>query len=553
MSEIMELHPSERVLILEKQMLQRMKCFLVLLSMLVVISGSSLYAEIEIYFAPNGGFHPENNQRTIMLGGKKVAATLNNALLELIESTEAGGTIKIAMYAFGYRPIQDALIKAAKERNIKVKLELDAIAAWTQEIRTEFKNRIIAEHQLAKKEGRVFNFQLKEIYSQAMVDRGRFKKIKDGEIIYGTMHEKFGLFYPKGCRIPLHGFCGSANISWSAGQVFGENRVIFKNEPTMGRQLAEEFARLWNEFGTAVTDNCESESYFPATPRLGDVQIVSNSKPIDEEHLVRLDEILMNMMEKVWRKSGTLDVAMFSFTHAGLANKLLELAERYPQIKVRILMDQTQLMDDDNHQGVLGPYMERVAQFKNLKNFEIRYKWRSNTYAWDPETDSCQLIHWRNLLLHHKCLVVNRHRMGLGSYNWSASGEFRNFENIMCFIADVPEHQKIIARFMKEYDIIWNSLKKEGPIQEKLANPQVVTGPQGRALKKVIFSTFADSQCRKLMGILDTNPNGCPEKLLAKITELASAQLQEKLEKLEKATLIFRKKQDNETIYLLAD
>jgi len=512
-----------------------------------------LSAELEIYFSPNGGFSPTNNHRKVTLkDGRTVPADLNNALIEMIENTKEGSTIKIAMFAFGYRPVLDALVDATK-RNIKVKLILDSIADWTKEMHKEVRERILTEQEIAKKENRTFDFQLKEIFSQAMVDRGRWKKIQNDIIIYGTMHEKFGIFFEKDSKLPLHGFCGSANISWGAGEVFAENRVFFKNEPSMGRQLAEEFARLWNEFGTEVTKNCQSEIFLPANAYPGDVQIVSNAKPLDEENLQRIDKVLMDLMEQVNPQNGTLDVAIFSFTHTGLAEKLLELAERYPNIKVRILMDQTQMLSDEAHQGVLGPYMERVAEFKNLKNFEIRYKWRANTYAWDPQAKVCQLIHWRNLLLHHKCLVVNGRRMGLGSYNWSSSAEFRNFENVMLFFGEVPEHKKIIQRFMDEFDFIWNNPVSEGKPKEKITRPQVISGTKGRQLKDIIIKTYEDPDCKTIMEILDTNPDGCNETILCKSTGLSKEILREKLGKLAEATLIFSRAQGEENIYQLSD
>lgn len=519
----------------------------------VLLFSLCVSAELEIYFSPNGGFSPKNNHRKVTLqDGSQVPADLNNALREMIQTTKPGSTIKIAMYAFGYRPVLDDLIDAAKTRQIRVKLIIDSIADWTREMHGEVRSRVLDEMKLAKQEERVFDFQLKEIFPQAMVDRGRWKKHKD-TTIYGTMHEKFGIFFDKDTKIPLHGFCGSANISWSAGEVFAENRVFFKNEPAMGRQLAEEFSRLWNEFGTPVTDNCQSEIFLPGVAGLGDVQIISNAKPLDEENWQRIDEVLMKLMEGVNSEKGTLDVAIFSFTHTGLADKLLELAERFPAIQVRILMDQTQLVSDENHQGVLGPYMERVAEFKNLKNFTVRYKWRANTYAWNPEANVCELVHWRNLLLHHKCLVVNRKRMGLGSYNWSSSAEFRNFENVMLFNSEVPEHKKIIDRFMDEFDTIWNGQIKTGTITEKITWPQVISGPQGRELKDIIIKTFEDEDCKKIMGILDTNPNGCSEQTLEKATGLTGEPLRGKLQKLQNATLIFSRQQNEDTIYQLAD
>jgi phosphatidylserine/phosphatidylglycerophosphate/cardiolipin synthase-like enzyme len=144
--------------------------------------------------------------------------------------------------------------------------------------------------------------------------------------------------------------------------------------------------------------------------------------------------------------------------------------------------------------------------------------------------------------------------MGLGSYNWSSSGEFRNFENIMIFHGEVPQQQKIIDAFMYEYKIIWNAIKKEQvPITSKIVSPQVVPGYYGRELKKNIIKVFSDGDCKKIMAILDNNASGYTEKALASLTGLKEDQLKNKLQTLEKATLIFMNKQKEDVFYCLAD
>lgn len=513
----------------------------------------SLSAEIEIYFSPRGGFAAKNHERMIELkNGEKVPATVNNSLADLLDRVEAGSQVKIAMYSFSYRPTQDMLIEMARNRDIQIKLIVDASAAWTKEIRADYNQRILAELAAARKEGRKFDFQLKEIYARAFEDRGRLKTLEDGTVIYGTMHEKFGIIIPKGETFPLHSFCGSANISWGASQAFAENRLIFRNEPALGRVLAEEFARLWNEYGTPVTDNCQSEKYLPVN-HPDEIQIISNSKLLDEVRYQRIDNALMGLMDRVDPENGTLDVAMFSFTHVGLANKIISLAGRYPKIKVRILMDLTQIEDDDYQRGVLGPYLERSAYFKELKNIEIRYKWRSNAFGWDEKENAPRLITFRNLLLHHKAMMVNGRLMGIGSYNWSASAEARNFENIMVLNGAVPEHREVVARFMEEFDFIWNRMKAEGPTTAKAVDPQVITGLRGRALKRQILDAFRDPDSRYIMDIVDTHPYGCPKKVLSAVTGLSPEQLQEKLQKLEEVTLLFHTVVEEDEIYHLAD
>ncbi len=513
------------------------------------------YAEIEIYFGPNGGFSPVNRDRiVIMKDGSKVPATLNNSILQLLENVEEGGTIKIAMYSFSYKPILDALIDAAQNRNIKVKLLMDGVMPWSKDIRTELQTTVLEAKQKAKKEGRNFDFQIKETTQKLMRDRGRFKyDAERNETFYGSMHEKFGICFPKGCKIPLDGFCGSANFSSSASDAYAENRIIFKNEPTIGRQLAEEFARLWNEYGSPVTEEIETEVFIPSATDLSQVQIISNSKPVDEERVQRIDEVLMGLIRQVDRRNGSIDVAIFSFTHQALADKILETAQENPNVKVRILMDQCQLVEDDAHQGVLGEYLIKTTREKNLSNVDIRFKWRSNVYSWDEQKKQPDLIHFRNPLLHHKCMIINRQRMALGSYNWSSSAEYRNFENIMLFHHQVPEHKKIINQFLSEFDTIWNNLKKEGPATEYYYPPQVVQGEYGHRLKAAIIQILWDADCRKIMELLEGRNAGYSESDLAKRSKIPLESLREKLVQLQNATLIFKKIKGEQVFYQIAD
>lgn len=514
------------------------KLELFILYVLIVFLGATLSADVQIYLAPNGGFSPENNKRTITLKEGVVPATLTNALLEMIEKTENGGQINIAMYAFSYDKVQDALIAASRDRQIKVKVILDAVASWTVEIRDLFKKKIMAEEKAAKEEGREFLFQLKEIYPEVIKNRARTRVLDDGTVIYGTMHEKFGVFYKKGNPVPLHAFCGSANVSKGAGEVFAENRVFFHHEPEVARQLAEEFARLWNEYGTPFTDNCESERMVSFDSKLASIQIISNSKPVDEFKYQRIDNVLNEVLSTV-EKNGSIDVAMFSFTHYRLASAILYLAYRNPGAKIRILMDQTQIESDENHQGVLGQFIEKSAQERKLTNLEVRYKWRSNAFGWDEESKSPQLIHWRNLLLHHKGVVVNGKLMAIGSYNWSASAEERNFENVMIFHGRTPQEKEVVKRFMAEYNFMWNRLKSKEPVTKKVVHPQVIAGEHGRMLKKKIKAAYGNALCRKIMATLDRTFKGLTVAEIVTQTELAEEVVVAQLKTLVEADLIF--------------
>lgn len=528
-----------------------------ILALVLVLSlgGTTLRAgEMAAYFAPDGGFSPKNQGRTLtMPDGKVVKATLSNALIQMIERTESGGTIKICMYAMGDMNTIDVLIHAARNRGITVKLLLDACAAWTNELRDNAVKRVVAARKEAKAKKQPFDFQIQFITKQSMEDRGRTRTLDDGKVIFGTMHEKFGVFYSPRSRIPYESFAGSSNVSKGSDQIFAENRIFFWDDPGVARQFQEEFARLWNEYGTPVEGHCKAEQFVPAYPVPGSVRVVFNGEPITEDKYHRIDEELEKLIRQVWWKGGSIDVAMFSFTHRELADALMKYATLRPESKFRILLDQSMLAETEDRLGVMGPWFERQIRLRNLKNVEVRYKWRSTAFGWDEEVKKVQLVHVRSLLLHHKLLVVNKNVMATGSYNWSASAESRNLENVMIFERAYRGQGEIIDGFLAEYDTIWDSLKPEGPVQEPvIGRPQTVTGPQGRELREKIITLLGDEANLKMVEACYWNKWRTAEAL-GRIVKLKGEDLQLRLDVLVAATLLCKMEKNGKVLYTCAD
>lgn len=527
----------------------------------IILCVSTVFAgPIDVYFAPDGGFSEKNKSRTIVLpSGEEVKATLSNGLRDMIMRTEDYGKIKICMYAMGDLSVVDDLIEAAGERGIQVKLLLDACADWTEELRQEILEKIEdAEKSYAEKDKR-FDFQLKYITKKNMEDRGRTRVIEEeGEdkTIYGTMHEKFGVFYTRSSKIPYDCFAGSSNVSYGSDQIFAENRIFFHDRPAVARQFQKEFARLWNEYGEAVSENCTSEMYVPAYPVPGDVRVVFNGEPITEDKYYRIDKELEDIIEQVYYSWGSVDVAMFSFTHKNLANALVEYARRMPKAKFRILLDQSQMANTESHRGVMGPWFEDQIKEHKLENMEVRYKWRSNAYGAEDIVEGkkpeIHLVHWRNYLLHHKVLIVNKKVLAAGSYNWSASAEKRNLENIMIFEKNYRGHEQVVDRFLYEYDAIWNAEKSNVALEKPVDGPQSVSGPQGRTFQRKIVSLLEDVEKLEIRDLIEKKKNITLDKM-KELSGLSKKKLKSILEDLVKATLICKQNIDDEIVYSLAD
>ncbi len=461
------------------------------ISITLLNSGVVFARKIDAYFAPNGGFAKINNSRRIKLpNGKKVLPTMNNAVLDLVLRAPKGCEIKIVMYNFSLLELQKILIDAVLKKNIRVKVILDGVASWTKESIDNFIDLV----KKAKKGKKNFDFQMKIIKQDAMVKHERIRTLDDKKIIYGTMHEKFGIIYDKTRTKPVHSFAGSSNLSNFSDIMFAENRIVFKNSPIISGVFAQEFGRLWNHFGTAVIGKCPDEEFVEVKGDAG-IRVIFNAAKYLIKDNNRIDNEIIKNLEAVDPEKGSIDIAMFSFTHYQLAQKVLKLAKKYPKVKVRIMLDQSQMQGGENRRGLMSLLIEKDIVKNKLKNVSVRYKWRANAYGHDEETDTIDLNHFRCRLLHHKFVVVDKKVLLTGSYNWSQSAEFRNLENLMVFYKDVKGHSDVIKRFLAEYDFIWNS------------NIQTITAKKGIKLSEKIKKVLSDPFLLKLRNYVDTEKN----------------------------------------------
>lgn len=493
---------------------------------------------IEVYFGPNGGFSTNNKNRVLtMADGTQVPGTLSTSLVQMLEQAEPGGQMKICMYSMGDPRILSAMIQATQEKNITVKLILDACSPHTAEGAKNIVKKVQEARELAKKDGKNFDFQIKWIETATMTARGRTKTLNDGTVIYGTMHEKFGVFYRKGSAIPFDCFAGSANASKGADQIYAESRLYFRDRPAVARQFQEEFARLWNEFGTPVEGFCVSEKLIPVDPSPGDVQVIFNSEPLSENAYHSIDEALKKIINEV-SFEGSLDLAMFSFTHYELARTIMDCARRNPKAKFRIMMDQTMLANTEDRQGVMGPWLDQQIKRQKLKNVEIRYKWRSNAYGWDEEKQRVDILHSENQLLHHKLMIVNRSVMVNGSFNWSDSAEERNFENLMIFRRPYPGHGALLDRYLDEFDTLWNTLKEEGvATQPRPKQPQMIHFDRAVALSQKILELLKDEKNREILALFKQEPFLTVEDIFLFIP-VSEKELESRLNAMVEATIL---------------
>ncbi|MDD3146284.1 MAG: phospholipase D-like domain-containing protein [Candidatus Riflebacteria bacterium] len=516
--------------------------------------GADAAESINIYYGPRGGFSKTNNARVLRFSDdSSKPATLANALIHFIDQLEPGSTAKICMYSMSDYASLDAMIKAAESRQIKFLLLLDGVSTWAQASRDRIVKNVKAAAERAMAENRPFDFKIAAVSTAAMKRNGREAKLEDGTLIYGTMHEKFGVFYRPGNPVPHSCFNGSANISPTSDQIYAENRVFFKEQPAVARQFAEEFARLWNEYSEMLLGDYIPEKYIETTHVPGYARIIFNSEPANELELTRIDNELINLVRRV-DASGSLDLAMFSLTRIELAEAILRAAERNPEAKFRLLLDHAQLDDADPVESKQGPWLEAKAAQLGLKNVQVRYRFRINAYGFSSEEKKPILLSYLSLFLHHKNVTVNGREMAIGSYNWSNSAEYLNFENVMIFNGLYNQHQKLIDSFKAEFDTLWNS-RMPATHQVKAPRkgiPQTVTLSEGKELHHRLLKTLANEENHKVLATMDREAH----KTFAQIKEatgLSDRQVKKAIQALTKEGFIVNWVKDSVDGYSQAD
>lgn len=512
-----------------------MKLQLIALCVLISLCTAVFAVDVKFYLSPNGGFSPYNNQRTITLkDGTVIPATLNNGVLDLIQRTPAGGVIKIVMYNFDLKPVLDELINRAYYDNVQVKLIFDNAADWTEENVKKVIESVRNTEQKAKSEGRSFDYQIKVCTAKTFEMFRRSYKLDTGKQIYGTMHEKFGVFYNDRSDVPIHCFMGSANISRSSDDTFAENRLFFFDDPAMSRVFANQFARLWNYHSVARAGTPTPERIYQVTekPMFETIFNIEPKKDLLDYEYHQIDKRIIELLDTV-KRDGSVDIAMFSFTHRDIADKIIEMAQKRPNATFRLLFDHSMIEAGPERLGLMAPVLEEKIKELKLKNIEIRYKYRCNAYGWNKDTKKIELDHFRSYLLHHKVIVVNKQTMLFGSYNWSGSAEVRNTENAFVITSDNRFGKDIIMRFLLEYDYLWNR-RFEDPTCD---TPYVLSGPYGRELQTKICETLTDFDPSRVRFQLDKNGPMTLEKLAEK-SKLPRPKLIEALGRLMGAKLV---------------
>lgn len=247
-----------------------------------------------------------------------------------------------------------------------------------------------------------------------------------------TLHEKFALIDARRPGRKL--INGSANWSHGAEHTYSENTVVFGDGYYhLVWQFQQEFDHLLAEARPlspgAADEQAPSDLFRPWWRFRYDRAVFTrhNHGPGDPGGGV-VTETLIEAMEGA-RESILIDVAHFD--RRPLADALIAVHRERPELRVEVLLDQ----------GELG----WGGQSWRLEwaGIDVRYKTYSLAYH-----------HPQSQLMHHKTLIVDGETLVTGSFNWSQTAEFSNYENVVVLTG--RKNRSLVRAFVAEHERLWD-------------------------------------------------------------------------------------------------
>lgn len=157
-----------------------------------------------------------------------------------------------------------------------------------------------------------------------------------------------------------------------------------------------------------------------------DILFTSGNEGDDESALA--DRII----EEMKRAKKEIFIAVTHFNSKPIADALIALGREKKGLRIRILLD-------------MGEYKTEISQSARLEKagFEIRYR-----------TYSLMFHHPLSRLMHLKSMLIDGGTLVTGSYNWSDTAEFSNFENLLVLTGE--ENERVIADYAAKLEEMWD-------------------------------------------------------------------------------------------------
>lgn len=125
------------------------------------------------------------------------------------------------------------------------------------------------------------------------------------------------------------------------------------------------------------------------------------------------------VISEINKAQTTIDVAMYYFTSREIAQALIKAKERH--VEVRIILDKSQEEQSFSK-----------SRYLLQRGFKVRY-------------------HTGEGLMHNKFVVIDGRVLITGSYNWTATAEKKNEENLI-----IIKDDGVIKQYAERFEYIWD-------------------------------------------------------------------------------------------------
>ncbi|TBR22156.1 DUF1669 domain-containing protein [bacterium] len=360
--------------------------------------------------APAWGPLPEARQvsfngETFPAAAARPVHPVKDLLIKAIDSSKE--SIEVALYEFNLDDILQAL-RRAKARGVKV--------------------RAIIDYNKAFPKGRYTDGEERERNEQISALLKEFEtKILRGTRMPGIMHNKFAVFDGKFVE------WGSYNWSFTAENHHFEH-VQFSDE----KARADFYRKVWTwMWGYAQTEDKAEEHDWAGERPAGapldeDKALVLNGARFPRQVFSPQGLAEETIVRAIQAAKATVEVAMFSFYSARIAEELLAAKKRGVEVKLVLDRMQSKLMKLDDWFAFHG--------------FEVRIVGGPDPYG--------NVYFEKN---HSKMIVVDGKLLAAGSFNYTANAETNSYENVGLTMeqADVAFFQ---AYFKMLFDNGWKPM-----------------------------------------------------------------------------------------------
>jgi phosphatidylserine/phosphatidylglycerophosphate/cardiolipin synthase-like enzyme len=323
-------------------------------------------------------------------------------LVKLIDSaTGAGCSVLAANYDFNLQDVADAFVRA-KQRGCDVRFITDGDTVDKSNAGTAGRyGRYPTDPDYVKPLGAMFAAKV---------------PVHDDGSRGGIMHDKFAVVNGKQV------WTGSWNMSH--GDLAYWNHAILINSPQLAARYTLDFEYLWREFAPSFAPGNHLVDTSPAKlPTDHNVAGVEVYFPHADKATARLAQLLSGAQKSI-------HFLAFQFTGGPMADAVVERARAGVEVHGVF----------ENNGACAGVYPDLLAL--NKSNVRVS-RWGMG-----------RIQGLRNFL-HHKVFIIDGKTVALGSFNFSASADSSNDENLL-----IINDSSLASTFQKEYDLVETSTAK---------------------------------------------------------------------------------------------